>query len=189
MIIDTLYKRGYIIDKQIKATQLGIIVTDALKKNSPLILDEKLTRHFEKEMEAIQQSKKSKQEEERILKEAKTVLAQICQDFKAKEEKIGKELLKAHAEIIKEERDANKIILCPVCKKGFLVIKRNKQGKQFLACDSYPKCKTTFSLPYGFIKKTDKTCECGWPILIAIKKGKRPWQFCANPECVKKQKK
>jgi DNA topoisomerase-1 len=58
-----------------------------------------------------------------------------------------------------------------------------------LACDAYPECKTTFSLPpYGLIKKADKTCDkCQWPILMTIRKGKRPWEFCFNPNCQSKQ--
>jgi ssDNA-binding Zn-finger/Zn-ribbon topoisomerase 1 len=48
-------------------------------------------------------------------------------------------------------------------------------------------CKNTFSLPpKGIIKKTDKTCEeCNYPLLIRLTKGKSPWIFCFNPECVK----
>jgi len=188
-IVDTLYKRGYIIDKQIRATSLGITVNDALLKNCPLILDEKLTRKFEHQMESIQVSKKGEKEEKRILKEAKTILEEIAKQFVKKEKEIGKDLLKAQEEIRKEEKEASKIVLCPKCKKGFLAIRRNKQGRQFLACDAYPECKTTFSLPpYGLIKKSDKICEdCGWPILLSIRKGKRPWEFCANPECPRRQ--
>ena len=56
-----------------------------------------------------------------------------------------------------------------------------------MACDAYPDCKTTYSLPpNGAIKKTDKICEeCGFPILRRLSRGKRPWEFCFNPECVK----
>ena len=25
--------------------------------------------------------------------------------------------------------------------------------------------------------------ECGFPKLISIKKGRRPWEFCFNPNC------
>jgi len=189
-IIETLYKRGYAIDRQIKATSLGISVTDALEKYSPLILDEKLTRKFEKEMDAIQTSKKGKEEEEKIIAEAKTVLTEISAQFKKNEEKIGKALLGAQKEKRENDKINARIILCPKCKIGYLVVRRNRNGQQFLACDKYPECKTTFSLPpYGLIKKTDKMCDCGWPILMAIRKGKRPWEFCPNPQCPKKAKK
>jgi DNA topoisomerase-1 len=190
LIIDTLYKRGYIIDKQIKATSLGINVSDVLEKYSPLILDEKLTRKFEKEMDAIQTSKKGKQEEEKILKEAETVLTEISGQFKKNEKKIGEELLEAQKEKRQNDKIAARIMQCPRCKAGFLVIRRNKRGQQFLACDKYPECTQTFSLPpYGLVKKTDKICECGFPVLMTIRKGKRPWEFCFNPQCPKKLEK
>ncbi|MEM2956338.1 MAG: DNA topoisomerase I [Candidatus Pacearchaeota archaeon] len=190
LIIDTLYKRGYIVDKQIKATPLGINVTNILEKYSPLILDEKLTRKFEKEMDAIQTSKKGKIEEERILKEAKSVLTEIIKQFKKNEDKIGRELLEAQKEKKENDRIASRIMPCPKCNQGFLVIRKNNKNQQFLACDKYPECKTTFSLPpYGLIKKTDKVCECSFPILMAIRKSKKPWEFCFNPNCPKRKKK
>jgi len=42
----------------------------------------------------------------------------------------------------------------------------------------------TSSLPPGLIKKSGKNCEkCNYPKLIRILRGKRPWEFCFNPEC------
>ena len=191
MVIDTLYNRKYITGRQIQATKLGTSVVLALEKNCPLILDEKLTRQFEKEMDSIQKEKskgKMLKEKEKILKEAKEIIKKIGKQFKKQEEKIGKELLEAKDEQEKEERKSNTLFLCPKCKKGYLIILRSKKGKRFAACNKYPKCKTTFPLPqYGLIKLTDKKCKCGFPLLILIKKGKRPWEFCMNPECYQKE--
>ena len=75
---------------------------------------------------------------------------------------------------------------CPKCHKGNLFINYSKKFKrQFIACDKYPECKTTFSLPpNGIIKKTEKKCEsCNFPMLMRLSKGKRPWFFCFNHEC------
>jgi len=34
------------------------------------------------------------------------------------------------------------------------------------------------------IKKTDKNCEeCGFPMLMSLRAGKKPWFFCFNREC------
>ena len=188
LIISTLYGRNYVQGKSIEATTLGISVVDTLEKYCPSIIDEKLTRHFEKEMDSIQQSKKSEQEEEKVIKEARKVLESITSEFKKKEGMIGKELLVAQDEVIKQEREASKVMICPVCKKGWISIRKSRFGKQFLGCSAYPECKTTFSLPpYGFVKKTEKICECcGWPVLMTLRKGKRPWEFCANPQCKKR---
>ncbi len=189
-IIDTLYKRNYITGRQIEATKLGMNVALALEKNCPSILDEKLTRKFEEEMDSIRGGKsveKIKKKEKKIIDEAKQILTKISKQFKEHEEEIGKELLSAHKEIMKEQKKANTLFLCPVCKKGNLIMLRSKRGKRFAGCDKYPKCKTTFPLPqYGLIKVSDKKCNnCGFPLLILIRKGRPPWEFCFNPACYK----
>lgn len=190
MIIDTLFKRNYAQDKSIKVTPLGMSIEESLKKHCPAILDEKLTREFETAMDKIQESRHGEKEKEKILEKAKNVLEHMCFNLKKHELEIGQELIKGKKEFFEEEKERGRIILCPACKTGYLVVRKNKQGRQFLACDKYPDCKTTFSLPpYGFIKKSDKMCECGWPVLMAIQKGKKPWEFCANPECPKRKKK
>lgn len=184
-IIETLYDRGYIDDnKSIKATPLGINIITTLKKHSPIIIDEKLTKEMEKDMEAIRVSKKDlEQKEQAVLSKAKNALVLISQDFKKKESQIGGELVKATDDSQKQQND---LAGCPVCKKGTLTIKFSpKNKKYFVACNAYPDCKTTYSLPpYGFIKKTDKFCDkCNFPLLMSIRKGKRPWIFCFNPTC------
>jgi DNA topoisomerase I len=95
--------------------------------------------------------------------------------------------LEGYEELREEEREASKIMKCTKCVNGFLVIRKNQQGRQFMACNAYPECKTTYSLPpYGLIKKTEKNCECGFPLMMALSKGRRPWIFCFNPECPKR---
>ncbi len=187
LIIDTLYERDYIQDTSIKPTPLGIALIETLEKYSSIILDEKLTRDFERAMEDIQKSKKNFQEKkERILEKAKKAIKKIIEDFKKNEKEIGECLLKAREKFQEERREENKLCLCPICKKGYLRITYSRKNKRyFVACDAYPECKTTYSLPpNGVIKKTDKVCEkCGFPLLVRISKGKRPWQFCFNPSC------
>ncbi|MFC1686207.1 DNA topoisomerase I [Nanoarchaeota archaeon] len=188
MIVETLMKRGYVADKQLRATKLGTAVTEALEKNSPEILNEELTREFEKEMEEIQISKNGEKKEKKIIADAKKVLTKIAEDLKKNEAKIGKQLAAAQGAIREEEKEASKVVKCVKCGKGWIAMRRSRFG-QFLACDAYPDCKTTFSLPpYGLIKKTDKICaDCSWPLFIAIRKGKRPWEFCANPNCKRRK--
>ena len=127
-IIDALYQRGYVVEKAIQATELGIRTVETLEKFCPSILDEELTRHFEIEMEKITEKKK---EGEKVLDEAKGVLTKILETFKKNEEKIGKELAKA----IKETREEiNYIGHCPNCKDGKLMLRKGKFGR-FAACD------------------------------------------------------
>jgi DNA topoisomerase-1 len=186
-IIETLYNRNYIKEQAVQATPLGIKLISSLSKYSPIIIDEKLTRHFEREMQRIQEAKKNLQNLQDItLKEAKKTIEKISEDIKKNEEKIGKELVKANQEIWEQERAEKMIGKCPVCKKGSLRILYNRKSKRyFVGCSAYPECKTTFSLPpNSLIKPANKTCEhCGFQKLLSIRRGKRPWEFCFNPEC------
>lgn len=185
-ILETLYDRDYIREKSIQATPFGISLISTLEKYSPIIIDEKLTRHFEKEMESIQESKKFQAEKEKkIIDEAKITITKILDEFVKNEKKIGDDLLKGNDKVIEQQREENTLTQCPVCKKGNLRILYNKNFKRyFVGCSNYPECKTTFSLPPGMIKNANKVCEqCNFPKLIRIQKGKRPWEFCFNPEC------
>ncbi|MCK5624396.1 DNA topoisomerase I [Candidatus Pacearchaeota archaeon] len=186
-ILETLYDRGYVQDKSIKATPLGMSLIATLEKYSPIIIDEKLTRNFEDSMQSIQKSTKGFEEKEKkIISKAKNTIIEIAKDFEKKEKDIGKELLQANIKQREQEKEENKLHPCPICKKGDLAITYSRKTRRhFVACNAYPDCKTTFSLPPdSLIKKTDKLCEkCGFPMLMSIKKGKKPWFFCFNPEC------
>lgn len=186
-ILETLYDRGYVKEQSIKATPLGVSLIGTLEKYSPIIIDEDLTRKFEREMEEIQQMKSNQlAKEEKMIAEAKQTIIQISEQFRAQEKVIGAELLDAQGEAWKQEREENKLTLCPKCNKGSLQIMYSRKiGRSFIGCSNYPACKNTYSLPpNSLIKKTDKTCEsCGFPMLMSIKKGKRPWFFCFNSDC------
>ncbi len=187
MILETLYDRNYIKEKSIEVTPLGMSLISTLEKFSPIIIDEELTRRFETEIESIQKAKGNHKERERkIIEKAKKTITSISKDFEENEEKIGKELLKANLEHFEKEKQENKLNICPVCKKGNLGITYSRKTKRFfIACDDYPNCKNTYSLPpNGSFKKTDKICEkCDFPLLMSLRKGKKPWIFCFNPEC------
>lgn len=188
-IIETLFSRGYVEGQSITATALGISLIDTLEKYSPIITDEKLTEDFEKDMEHIQDlDSKQKQEkkEDEIIERAKETITNISKDFEKNEKNIGKELIEANIEFREKQKIENRLMNCPVCKDGHLIINYSKKTRRyFVACDAYPNCTTTYSLPpNGIIKKTDKICEeCGYPKLMRLSKGKKPWIFCFNPKC------
>jgi len=189
-ILETLYNRGYIRERSIEATPLGISLIETLEKYSPIITDEELTRNFEKEMELIRRAKNNFLEKEHeVLEKAKKTITEITNQFKNHEKEIGQEILEANISLTRQMKEENTLdVFCPVCKKGNLAITYSKKNrKYFVACNTYPECKTTFSLPpNGLIKKSGKNCEdCEFPMLIRISRGKRPWEFCFNPECVK----
>jgi DNA topoisomerase-1 len=185
-IIETLYDRGYVKDKSVTATPLGISLINTLEKHSPIIIDEELTRNLEEKMQGILKSKKDLDlKKQKVIDTAKKAIIKISKDFEKHEKEIGKELLNANLKQREQQKIENKLVICPKCKKGNLAITYSKKTKrQFIACDAYPNCKTTFSLPPGTIKKTEKLCEeCGFPMLMSLRFGKRPWIFCFNSEC------
>jgi len=183
-ILDRLFQRGYVEGVQITVTKLGMETMVILEKHAPTIVDEQLTADFELDMEKIRDGK---EKPEKVLDKAKVFLTKLLADFKKKEVQVGKEIIQS----VRETRDIqNYIGECPVCKKGKLQIRRGKFG-MFIACDQYPNCKTTFKLPANALtKNSDKLCEvCKYPMILVIKKGRRPQEVCINPVCPSKTSK
>lgn len=214
-ILQTLYDRNYTEGKSIKVTELGLKVADVLKKYVPDLVDEKLTKKFEKYLEKIFEEKIKKK---KVLEKAKKELIKIFKDFKKNEEKIGKELGKA---IIKTQEETNtlgickcggklKILFSPFTKKKFVgcsnYSKCKKCGFTKKACKCkcsicskekgkckcswkekkwFPSCQTGYPLPHNAsFQKIDKICEkCKTPTIQVIRKGKRPFRMCLDPNC------
>jgi len=192
-IMETLQERNYIMGKSIEATPLGISLIETLEKNSPIITDEKLTRDLENEMGKISESKSGfLQKEEKVIDKAKEAIRKIVEAFNEKNIEIGKELLKANVYLREKMKEENSLNPCPVCALGKLSITYSKKNRRFfVACDAYPKCTNTYSLPpTGFVKRAGKNCEeCGFAMVTLLKKGKRPWTLCFNRECPTNKKK
>lgn len=194
MIVDTLFERGYLDGTSIKATPLGKSLIESLEKYSPIIIDENLTRSLEDKMEEIQSNYHEKHEspkvleekEKTIVEEAKRIITDISREFRTKEIEIGKDILKGLQDLREVQNSSNTLNKCPKCKTHDLRILYSKKIRRyFVACSGYPNCTQTFSLPpNSLIKKSEKNCEhCTFPKLLAIRKAKRPWEFCFNPEC------
>ena len=144
-----------------------------------------MTREFEDEMDKIRKKKLSR---EKTLGKAKEVIIKILKKFDQHKDKIGKEISKAFYETYRKQ---TMLELCPKCHKGHIrIIHSKRTGKRFLACDAYPKCRTTWPLPqHGLIKITKTKCkECGTPKINVFSKGRRPWQFCPNMQCPGRKK-
>lgn len=53
-------------------------------------------------------------------------------------------------------------IICPECKVGYIVSKKNRYGNWFYACNNYPNCKTLFNH-----KPLEEKCpKCGYDLLL-----------------------
>ncbi len=183
-ILQTLYDRDYIEGRSIKVTILGKAIVRALEEYCPEILSVDLTRKFEEEMEAIEKNEIKK---EKVIEEAKKHLTKILQKFKENEEKIGKKLLESLKETIKEEHELG---ICSKCGAELKIIKSHKTNKQFVGCSNYPKCKNIYPLPQNaLIKHTKRVCpECKTPIIEVIRKGRKPFFMCLDPNCKTKEK-
>ena len=182
-IVDSLYERNYIKHESIEATELGIQTVETLEKFAAEILDEKLTRHFENEMEKIRQKKLT---EDKVLKEAEKTLIKVLEKFKKNEKSIGKELSKSHKQHLETSSFIGK---CPKCGEGNLQMRRGKFGL-FAACDKYEQgCKTTFTLPKnGKVKGAEKDCDiCCYPMVLIFRAKRKPQELCINPNCESKK--
>ena len=190
-ILETLYNRGYIKGKSIEPTSLGTSLIETLEKNCDIIIDEKLTRDIEKDLDKLRESKSPREKEQEILKNTEKIIYKIGDKFNENKNKIGNDLVSATESLWEEQKKENEVMSCSNCKSGKLIIKYGKKfNRYFVACDAYPNCNVNYSLPpNSLIKKSDKICEfCNFPMLMSIKKGKRPWIFCFNPECSSRKK-
>ena len=180
-IIETLKDRNYVKGKALEATELGQHIIAILEKNVPEIVDETLTREFEEKMEQIREHKAKG---EFILEDAKKLLIKLLERFKSKEATIGEGLKTTFQDT---RTSLTRVGKCMNCEKGFLVLKKGKFGK-FIACDTYPECKSTFKLPSnGLVEVTDKVCDADqYPLVLIIKKAKKPQEVCIFPDCPKK---
>ncbi len=109
-------------------------------------------------------------------------------EIKKAEQEIGGKLGQA---VIKTIHKQHRLNLCPICKKGFLIIIRSKKtNKRFVGCSGYNAgCRASAPLPQnGTVTSTGKTCSsCGWPIVNIRFKRKSTWRLCTNTTCISKK--
>ncbi|MBI4010603.1 MAG: DNA topoisomerase I [Candidatus Aenigmarchaeota archaeon] len=163
-ILQTLYDRGYITGKSIQVTKLGEAVVKALKENSPNIVSEELTKHFENEMEQVFNGKKKR---DKVVEQAKHVLADILEEFKKNEKKIGEKL--AEALMVSREEDRT-LGTCLDCKTGQTKVFFSRfTKKRFAGCSNYFRC--------AKCKFTRNACKCKCGICGGLKgKCKDTWK-------------
>ena len=151
-IIESLYHRNYIRENSIIVTELGLKTIETLDKYCPEIIDVKMTRSLEKDMEKIREGKETKTQ---VIEHAKKDLTKILNHFKENEIKIGKALTKSYDETQKTESIIGK---CNLCEKDLKIMYSRKNKSYFVACSNYPECKNTFSLPgYSLPKPTKES--------------------------------
>ncbi|OWT33382.1 DNA topoisomerase I [Methanobrevibacter sp. 87.7] len=177
-IIAKLYDRKYISGKKIEVNQLGENMIDTLQEYCKDIISEELTRNFEKDLEKIQENKRTKEE---VVDNAHKEVVEIIKDIHKNEDEIGSKLYSAYM----------KSQIVGKCACGGDLIKRYspKTKAHFVGCSNYPDCKVIYNLPKGANFLKQKCPKCGLPI---ISFGKPRQHACLDPNCgkenVKKQK-
>lgn len=182
-IVETLYSRGYVREKKIVVTELGLSVVAALEGNAPRIISPDLTREFERDMEGMAEGREKRGD---VLSKAKGVLVETLSKFRERELEVGQTLLNGLKIALNVKETLGK---CNKCGEGNLKIIFNpKTRKKFVGCTAYPNCSQSFPLPGGLVEGTEKVCEkCGTPIIKVIRAGKRPFTMCIEPGCVTKK--
>ncbi len=177
-IVDRLYNRNFIDNEPIEVTELGLAVVDTLEKHCPDVLSEELTREFEEKMEAIKNGEETSEE---VIEDAREELEELLDQFKGLEREIGAELVEAVDTHREKKRQLGP---CDQCEEGTLRIIKTKKGR-FVGCSNYPDCENSYPLPKnGKIESVDETCEeCNTPKIKVIRKGKRPYTMCIDPDC------
>lgn len=187
-IIDTLYKRKYIVEERMTVTELGLKIVETLEKNCPSLTSISFTRSLEKRIENIENGK---EHEKDIVADGIEKLMSILVEFKMNEGQIGQEL----SEAIQKSRTESSIIgQCPICNTGSLIVLFSKKtGKRFVGCTNFSKglCNAAFPLPqppYNISLPKKRCGTCSWPI-ITVSRNRRYWSLCLNPNCPNKGKK
>lgn len=78
---------------------------------------------------------------------------------------------------LQEQDDTH--IVCPICHKGHLVQRKSRFGKNFYACDTYPKCHFAVN-----DKPIEGRCQkCGFPLLVEKSVAGETRHVCADKKC------
>ncbi|MFB6213984.1 MAG: DNA topoisomerase I [Candidatus Nanohaloarchaea archaeon] len=176
--VDRLYNRNFIDNNPIEVTDLGLAITGTLEEHVPDLLSEDLTREFEEKMEQIRDGDKTSDD---VIGEAREKLETILGKFKEDEKEIGAELVET---IDQERKRRRQLGPCEQCEDGTLRIVKTDNGR-FVGCSNYPDCENTYPLPgEGKIESLDEQCEeCHTPRIKVIRKGRKPYDMCIDPDC------
>lgn len=123
--ISTIILRGYVkkFGKQLKPTDVGILVNDLLVAHFPNIVDYQFTARMEEDLDEIAEGKKA------WIPIIRTFYQPFHMDILEKEKTLKK------SDITQEKTDE----ACEKCGKP-MIIRLGRYGK-FLSCSDYPKCK------------------------------------------------
>jgi DNA topoisomerase-1 len=176
-ILDTIQEKGYVekLERQLKPTHLGVLVTDELVRAFPREMDVAFTAGMEERLDEVEEGNARWQ----------AVLGDFYETFKEDLAKADESMRNVKAQAIETD------ITCEKCGKT-MVIKWGRNG-EFLACPGYPECRNTMNFrregdkivpeKEEDVPVEDKCPECG--AAMVMKRG-RFGKFLActrYPEC------
>jgi DNA topoisomerase-1 len=176
-ILSTIVDKEYAekdLTGRYKPTDLGKLVTELLVENFKDILDVEFTASMEDQLDKIEDGDKNWVE----------VLTAFYGPFKVSLDLAKEKMRNIKAEAIPTDH------ICPKCSNN-MVIKWGRNG-QFLACSSYPECKSTAEFERTAdgaieIRKPDATAEicekCSSPMLVKFGRFGKFLACSGYPEC------
>ena len=167
--IKTLLDHNYVTRKSgtIVATEEGTHVTEVMEKFFPEIVSAKYTADMEKTLDDIDNG------DVKWLDAMKGFYGPFMEKFS----EVSKNMTKDEPELIGEN--------CPDCGAPLVKKKGKKNGKVFIGCSNFPKCKYTRPLPEDLPKETGRFCpECGRPLVTKKNKKGKDFVACSGfPHC------
>jgi DNA topoisomerase-1 len=178
-IIETLYRRGYVKEQRMVATQVAFRVIEILTKFCPKVVDVAFTHELESMMHEIELGKQTR---EHVVLEAVDYLKPIIEALKNKEDEIGREITGVTTEMWQDSITLS--VPCPKCGSKLRVIRNPRSRKRFIGCSGKWEEKCPFSLPlpqFGALTLLGKSCpECGFQMVQVRSIGRRPMISCPN---------
>ncbi len=180
-VLQKLFDRHYVTQRNLEPTGTGIAVTEALKAHAPVITRPEMTHRLEEDMGLVAESKKARSE---VLDESRAMLREAYDLLAANAEGVRKTLQGA--------LDAQHFVgPCAKC-GGALSLSRSPRGTRWVQCVNNPAtCSASYPLPAaGFIEPAPEfLCgTCKVPRVKIVFRGQRPDLYCINPECAEHHK-
>ena len=175
-VLQKLFDRRYVSQRQLEPSSTGIAVAEALRAHAPVITRPEMTHRLEEDMELVAESKKPKQE---VLDESRAMLREAYQLLSANEAGVKETLTGA----LDRQHFVGPCVKCG----GALRLSRSPRGARWVQCANNPaSCTATYALPSaGFVEPAPEfLCGvCKVPRVKIIFRGQRPDLYCINPEC------
>ena len=175
-VLQKLFDRHYVSQRQLEPTTTGIAVAEALRAHAPVITRPEMTHRLEEDMELVAESKKPKAD---VLEESREMLREAYQLLAANERGVRETLTGA----LDRQRFVGPCVKCG----GALQLGRSPRGARWVQCVNNPgSCTATYSLPSaGFIEPAPEfLCGvCKVPRVKIVFRGQRPDLYCINPDC------